>query len=188
VNDEHLAMLVSDGWRSLLADFIVPWALEDADLGPDVLEVGPGPGLTTDLLRDRVPRLTAVELDAALAADLGTRLAGTGVDVVNADATSMPFDDGRFSGAVCFTMLHHVPTTQLQDALFADVARVLQPGGVFVASDSVASDDLAALHTDDVYNPVDPATVDQRLLAAGFSEVAVRSNEIGWTARATVGA
>jgi SAM-dependent methyltransferase len=184
MNREHLDILVSDGWRELLRDFIVPWALGATDLGDDVLEVGPGPGLTTDLLRDRVPRLTAVEVDAGLAADLADRLAGTTVEVVNADATAMPFEDRRFSGAVSFTMLHHVPTAALQDALFAEVCRVLRPGGVFVMSDGVASDDLAAQHDDDIYNPVDPSTVEDRLRAAGFRSVEVRANEIGWTARA----
>jgi predicted methyltransferase len=81
-------------------------------------------------------------------------------------------------------MLHHVPTAELQDRLFAEVARVLRPGGTFVASDSVASDDLAALHTDDVYNPVDPRTVEARMLAAGFASATVRFNEFGWAAHA----
>jgi SAM-dependent methyltransferase len=182
VNAEHLELLASDGWRDLLRDIIVPWALDGVDLGDDVLEVGPGPGLTTDLLRERVPQLTAVELDESLSTALAQRLGGTNVEVVNDDATAMPFDDGRFSGAVSFTMLHHVPTTELQDALFAEVVRVLRPGGVFVASDSVASDDLAALHTDDVYNPVDPTTVEARLATAGFASVDVRANDFGWTA------
>jgi ubiquinone/menaquinone biosynthesis C-methylase UbiE len=182
MNAEHLELLASDGWRDLLRDIILPWALDGVDLGDEVLEVGPGPGLTTDLLRERVPRLTAVELDESLAADLAQRLAGTNVEVVNHDATAMPFDDGRFSGAVSFTMLHHVPTIDQQDALFAETARVLQPGGVFVASDSVASDDLAALHTDDTYNPVDPTTVEDRLTVAGFDRIDVRANDFGWTA------
>lgn len=62
-------------------------------------------------------------------------------------------------------MLHHVPTDALQDSLFADVARVLRPGGVFVASDSGARGELAALHTNDIYNPIDPDTVEVRLPA-----------------------
>jgi hypothetical protein len=62
---------------------------------------------------------------------------------------------------------------------------VLRPGAVFVASDSVASDDLAALHVDDVYNPVDPGGVESRLVAAGFRVVDVRSNAFGWAAHAT---
>jgi SAM-dependent methyltransferase len=185
MNEQHLELLASEAWRDALRDFILPYALGDTRLGDDVLEVGPGPGMTTDLLRTRVPKLTAVELDAALAAALTARLAGTNVEVVQADATAMPFDDGRFTGAVSFTMLHHVPTATLQDRLFAEVARVLHPGGVFVASDSVASAELAALHDDDVYNPVDPATVETRLDAAGFAAVEVRSNEFGWAAHAT---
>ena len=112
-------------------------------------------------------------------------MAGTNVEVVNADATEMPFEDGRFSGAVSFTMLHHVPTPELQDRLFAEVARVVRPGGTFVASDSVASDELAAFHHDDVYNPVDPSTVEARLVEAGFASADVRWNEFGWAAHAT---
>jgi SAM-dependent methyltransferase len=96
----------------------------------------------------------------------------------------MPFEDGRFTGAVSFTMLHHVPTADLQDRLFAEVARVLRPGAVFVASDSVASDELAALHVDDTYNPVDPDDVEARLRVAGFGAVEVRANEFGWAAHA----
>ncbi len=132
-----------------------------------------------------MPHLTAVELDDDLAAALAARLAGTNVDVVHGDATAMPFDDGRFTGAVSFTMLHHVPSADLQDRLFAEVARVLRPGATFVASDSLASDDLAAFHHDDTYNPVDPATVGARLESAGFAAVDVRHNEFGWAATAT---
>lgn len=168
----------------MLRDVIVPWALGDTELGDEVLEVGPGPGMTTDLLRPQVETLTAIELDADLAAQLASRLAGTNVQVVHDDATAMPFADGRFSGAVSFTMLHHVPTTELQDRLFAEVARVLRPSAPFVASDSVASDELRALHDDDTYNPVDPATVEARLTGAGFVSIDLRANEFGWTAKA----
>lgn len=44
----------------------------------------------------------------------------------------------------------------------------------------MASADLAALHTDDVYNPVDPNAVADRLTAAGFTGVEVRRNDFGW--------
>ena len=184
MNKEHLEVCASDEWRETLRDLIIPYALADARLGDDVLEVGAGPGLTTDLLRTDLEKLTAVELDEDLAAALAERLAGTNVEVVPADATAMPFEDGRFTGAVSFTMLHHVPTAALQDQLFAEVARVLRPGGTFVASDSVASAELAEFHHDDVYNPVDPATVEDRMLGAGFREVSVRSNPFGWAATA----
>ena len=188
MNDQHLEFLVTDTWRELLRDQIVPWALGETDLGDDLLEIGPGPGLTTDLLHTRVGALTAVEIDESLADALATRFAGTNVTVVPADATDLPLPDGRFTAAVCFTMLHHVPTVAGQDALFAEAARVLRPGGTFVASDSVASADLEALHDDDVYNPVDPTTVGDRLRGAGFVDVDVEANPFGWRARARTAA
>jgi SAM-dependent methyltransferase len=184
VNNAHLEYCASDEWRDVLRQFVIPYAVADARLGDDVLEVGPGPGLTTDLLRPELPRITAIELDEELAASLRTRLAGTNVEVVHGDATAMPFEDGRFSGAVSFTMLHHVPTNDLQDQLFAEVARVLREDATFVASDSVAEDGLAEFHAGDIYNPVDPTTVEARMRAAGFAQVAVRWNEFGWAAHA----
>lgn len=185
-----MQLLASDGWREWLREVVLPFgfgSLSIADLGDDVLEVGPGPGLTTDLLRVELDRLTAVEVDAGLADALRGRLVGRNVEVVQADATALPFDDARFSGAVSFTMFHHVPTAPLQDLLMAEVARVLQPGGVFVANDSVASDDLAALHDGDVYNPIDPTTLEARLRVAGFAGIEVRANEYAWAVTATRG-
>lgn len=185
MNEVHLELCASEAWRDALRDLILPYALAGAQLGDDVLEVGPGPGMATDLLRADLPKLTAVEIDAELASALATRLAGTNVDVVHADATALPFSDERFTGAVSFTMLHHVPTEELQDRLFTEVARVLRVGGVFVASDGVASEDLAAFHEGDVYNPVAPVRVEARLVDAGFAKATVRSNELGWVAHAT---
>jgi ubiquinone/menaquinone biosynthesis C-methylase UbiE len=99
---------------------------------------------------------------------------------VHGDATSLAYADDSFSGAACFTMLHHVPTVELQDKLFAEVARVLRPGAALVASDSLGSDELAAHHEDDTYNPVDPSSLPCRLADAGFEQIAVRTNEFGW--------
>ena len=133
-------------------------------------------------------RLTSVEIDAELAAMLRERFAGApSVEIVDGDATALPYDDEKFTGAACFTMLHHVPTGELQDRLFAEVARVLRPGAALVASDSLGSDDLAAAHEDDTYNPVDPQTLAGRLAAAGFTDVEVKTNEFGWAAIARKG-
>jgi SAM-dependent methyltransferase len=184
MNEEHRVLCASDEWRAIVEEQILPWALGSVDLGADVIEVGPGPGMTTDVLRTRVERLTAVELDPDLAARLAARLAGTNVEVVEADATDLPFEPARFSAGVSFTMLHHVPTAELQDRLFAELARVVVRGGTVVLSDSVGSDELRAFHDGDVYNPVDPATVPTRLTAAGLVDVEVQANEFGWFAHA----
>jgi ubiquinone/menaquinone biosynthesis C-methylase UbiE len=173
----------SDEWRQAIREVILPWALGGTDLGDDVLEVGPGYGATTDVLSQAVPRLTSVEIDDELAAMLTERFAEVAsVEIVHGDATSLGYADARFTGAACFTMLHHVPTNELQDRLFAEIARVLRPGAPLVASDSLASDELEAHHEDDTYNPIDPASLPSRLAAAGFVDVDVRTNEFGWAA------
>ena len=140
----------SDEWRQAIRDVILPWALGETDLGDVVLEVGPGYGATTDVLSESVPRLTSVEIDDELAAMLTDRFADVPtVEIVRGDATALSYGDDCFTGAACFTMLHHVPTAELQDRLFAEVARVLRPGAALVASDSLASEELEAHHDGD---------------------------------------
>ena len=174
----------SPEWRTAVREEIIPWAAGEVDLGDDVLEVGPGYGATTDVFAELLPRLTSVEIDPDLAARLQDRYRDTHVEVVLGDATNLSFPDERFSGAVCFSMLHHVPSPELQDRLFAEVARVLRAGGPIVALDSVESDGLRAFHEGDNYQPIDPTTLPARLTAAGFTDVDVRVNEYGWTALA----
>ena len=91
--------------------------------------------------------------------------------VVWGDATDMPFPDAFFSAAVSMTMLHHVPSTALQDRLLAEVHRVLQPGGFFVGSDSLTSPFFRLVHVFDTLVPVDPESFAPRLEAAGFEDV-----------------
>jgi SAM-dependent methyltransferase len=149
----------------------MPWVLGAIDLGDDVLEIGPGPGLTTELLRARAPHLTAVEIDPVLASTVASKFPD--VDVVNADATELPLPDGRFSAAVSLTMLHHVPSADLQDRLLGEVCRVLRPGGLFVGSDSTVSFLFRLAHLFDTMVVVDPDAFSGRLARAGFDEVKV---------------
>jgi SAM-dependent methyltransferase len=184
VNENH-KQCGSDEWRALVRESILPWALDDVDLGDDVLEVGPGYGATTDVLAESVAKLTAVEIDEELTRMLSDRFAeNRAVVIVRGDATALEFPDGRFSAAASFTMLHHVETATLQDRLFAEVARVLRAGGVFVLGDSLASPELEAHHEGDTYNPVDPEYLPERLTAAGFVHASVKTNPFGWAALA----
>jgi|SRR5579859_1341996 len=175
MNFLHHWLCRSDRWRKNVAQRI-PWVLAGHDLGPSALELGPGPGLTTDFLRLFVPHLTALELDAGLAESLRTRLRGDNVEVVTGDAASMPFPDEQFSAAVSFTMLHHVPTRELQDKLFCEVWRVLKPGGIFVGSDSLDGWLMRLIHIGDTLIPIDPATLGARLTGIGFEGVMVERN------------
>ena len=186
MNEAHQAC-GGDEWRGMMRNVILPWAVGEIDLGDDVLEVGPGYGATTDVLCEKVGHITSVEIDEQLVSMLTERFAQTeNVEIVHGDGTALPYPEDRFTGAACFTMLHHVPTNELQDRLFAEVARVLKPGAALVASDSLGSDELKAHHEDDTYNPVDPDSLDGRLRAAGFADVEVRTNLYGWAAVARV--
>ena len=176
MNIFHHRLCRSDKWLRKLEDNILPYALEGLGLGDDVLELGPGPGLTTDLLRRRVPRLTAVEIDARLARRLALRMRGTNVTVVRGDATALPFGAARFSAALSLTMLHHVPSGPLQDRVLNEVARVLRPGGVFAGVDSLTSFSMRLLHIGDTLVPLDPDTFGGRLEKAGFRDVVVETN------------
>lgn len=85
----------------------------------------------------------------------------------------MPYRDRMFSSAVSFTMLHHVRSVGLQDRLFAEVYRVLRPGGVFAGTDSMRSLLMRIFHIRDTMVLVDPATLPARLEAVGFKDVKI---------------
>jgi SAM-dependent methyltransferase len=182
VNKNH-EMCDSEEWRGVVRDSILPWAIGKIDLGEDVLEVGAGYGATTDVLGASVPRLTVVEIDPLLVELLTRRFAEHSSVVIEVgDATALRFRDSSFSGAVSFTMLHHVATAELQDRLFHEVSRVLRSGAPFVAGDSLGSPDLEALHDGDIYNPLNPDDLADRLDAVGFTDVEVKTNPFGWSA------
>jgi SAM-dependent methyltransferase len=168
MNQAHLQFLASPEWAQMLETDLLPW-IERADgLGDHVLEVGPGPGLTTDLLRRLATRVTAVEIDADLARALAARLAGTNVTVVHGDASETRLQPDLFSSATCFGMLHHVPSKDMQDRVFAELHRLLRPGGTLLAVDSLDLEPIRLFHQDDVFLPLDPNSVGARLEAAGF--------------------
>lgn len=179
MNKAHLQFCSSAEWADAVRKWIIPGALNGVDLGDHVLEVGPGPGRTTEILKDMAPRLTAVEIDRDLAHALGARLGGnrSNVTVVQGDGTRLPFPDGVFASAVSFTMLHHVPTVELQDMLLAEVRRVLRPGAIFAGVDSRDSEDFRQLHVDDICMPLSPDTIVERLERAGFRNPQLDPNE-----------
>ena len=178
MNEGHEQLCSSPEWGEYLATEVLPDLLEGIDLGDHLLEIGPGFGLATDVLCTRAPHVTAVEIDPHYATRLVDRFAGGNVRVIEGDATDMDFPDAAFTAAASFTMLHHVPTAELQDRLFAEVARVLAPGAAFIGSDSLDSPGFRAFHAGDTCVPVDPAELAARLAAAGFSPVRVTAE---WT-------
>jgi ubiquinone/menaquinone biosynthesis C-methylase UbiE len=138
-------------WRWFTRRVIFPWALDGIDLHGEVLELGSGSGAMAEELLARFPsiRLTATDVDPAMVEAARRRLAPLGdrVQVQQADATGLPFPDGRFDAVVSFIMLHH--TVQWEQAL-GEAARVLRPTGHLAGYDVVLSRPARALHRIDL--------------------------------------
>jgi SAM-dependent methyltransferase len=177
MNEQHLEVLSSPRWAQMLEQHLLPWVASVGELGDDVLEVGPGPGLTTDLLRRRTTRLTALEIDAELAANLRQRLVGTNVEVIEGSAAATGFPSDRFSAAACFGVLHHVESPAVQDQIFAELLRVLRPAGILVASDGYDDERTRLSHVGDLFSPIDPDALPERLAAIGFVGTQVTRGE-----------
>jgi SAM-dependent methyltransferase len=185
MNKTHLDYLASPEWAQGLRSDLLPWIARVAVLGDDVLEIGPGPGHTTDLLRERAGHVTAVETDDELAARLSARLAGSNVDVIAGDAAGMAFATGRFSAVTAFSVLHHVSSADRQDAILRESCRVLRPGSGFFATDARDLEGIRKAHDGDTFLPLPLDTVQERLEAAGFTEIRleVADYEIIFSAR-----
>jgi ubiquinone/menaquinone biosynthesis C-methylase UbiE len=103
------------------------------DPGGPVLEIACGTGLMTRHLRERLdPRrtLVATDLSEAMLDYARGKLAGLhGIEWRQADATKLPVADGEFAAVVCsFGVMY----ARDRPALFAEMRRVLQPGGLLV--------------------------------------------------------
>jgi SAM-dependent methyltransferase len=184
MNLYHRRFCSSAGWADTLESTVIPWVLREYDLGDNVLEIGPGPGLATNVLRQKFAAVTCIEIDEKLALDLAGRMQGTNVTVKHADATAMPFADETFTGAISMTMLHHVPSRSQQDRVLAETFRVLKPGGTFVGSDSMMTLKFRITHFRDTMVVVDPTTFAQRLQRVGFVDVTVREGKGAFRFRA----
>jgi len=117
--------------RAGLRRFLDEWSVT----GP-LLDVGSGVGGNLPVLAGVHPAV-GVEISLSAAREAVTR--GT---VVVADGVRLPFASASFGGAVCTEVLEHVddPT-----AVFAEVARVLRPGGLFYVTTPNYSN-LAGVH------------------------------------------
>lgn len=185
----------SSFWRRITRDQFLPWLLEGIELGDHVLEIGAGAGAATRELRKRAARVTSLEYSRDLLAKLvqRDRLDGAAGNenggALQGDAVALPFPEKTFSAVIAVLMLHHLPSREAQDRVFAESFRVLRPGGVFVALDIENGWFNRVLHIRSTFVPLPPAELSARLGGAGFSGVNVtfRSAGFRFTAQRPVG-
>lgn len=107
-----------------LAGGVVGWLA--AGPGERILDLGCGDGQLTAKLVASGAVLTGVDASPAMVAAARER----GIVADQAQAESLPYPDGTFDAVFSNAALHWV---RAQDAMMAEVRRVLKPGGRFVA-------------------------------------------------------
>jgi SAM-dependent methyltransferase len=117
--------------------------------------------------------VTSIEYSHAFAAGLLERIPGANGAVLQGDASALPFPEKTFSAAIAVLVLHHLKLRELQERAFAEVFRVLRPGGMFLAVEIQDGWLQRIGHIRSTFVPVRPSSVPERLAAHGFSSVSV---------------
>jgi SAM-dependent methyltransferase len=91
-----------------------------------VIDLGCGPGLLTRHLAELGLTTVGVDVSPEMLRIAANHNPGT--ELIEASLTELPVADGRAGGVFCWYVVHHVPDEALGQA-FAEVARVLRPGG-----------------------------------------------------------
>jgi SAM-dependent methyltransferase len=159
-------------WRNITEQKLLPWLLANVQLGGHILEIGAGSGSATNELLRRAPRVTSLEYDQQAARKLA-QYSGQRAAVVQGDAASLPFASGTFSSAIAILVLHHLKSTALQDRAFAEIHRVLRPGGIFLAGEIPDGWFNRVIHFRSTFTPVQSASLAERLAIAGFRNVSM---------------
>ncbi len=162
-------------WRRVTERTVLPWMLNGYSLGDSVLELGAGPGATTEQLRTRAKRVTSLEYDHGFAAKLGARFSNTNASVLQGDAAALPFPDNSFSSVIAVLVLHHLKSHEQQRRAFREIHRVLKPGGVFLAFEIKDGWLQRFGHIKSVFVPISPSAISEQLISLGFSEITVES-------------
>jgi ubiquinone/menaquinone biosynthesis C-methylase UbiE len=101
------------------------------------VDVGTGFGALAFLMASIRPdvHITGIDPEAGLVEGAALAAAGMGLDRLDfrlGDGAKLPFETGSLDAAMCQTVLIHVPDAS---AIVAEMARVLRPGGVFLAAE-----------------------------------------------------
>ncbi len=138
-----------------------------------MLEIGAGTGPATGHLLKLAPRVTSLEYDFNSLGKLKAGQKGAAIEPLCGDAAQLPFADETFSAVIGILVLHHLKSRELQDRAFAEVQRVLRPGGSFFAFEVNDSWIHRIGHYKSTFTPITPGSAFARLTNAGFAKVSV---------------
>jgi ubiquinone/menaquinone biosynthesis C-methylase UbiE len=118
------------------------------------LDVGTGAGALAFALAPLVREVVGVDVVPELIA-LGRERAPANVQLLEADATALPFETASFDLVATMRTLHHTARPEL---VLAEIARVARPGATVLVIDQIAPvDPLAALELDRFERARDPS-------------------------------
>jgi trans-aconitate methyltransferase len=98
-------------WRAFTRAAVLPWAMQGLRPEGHTLEIGGGSGAMAAAIAEAHPsaQLTVTDYDPSMVDAARRRLQPyRSVDVRQADATDLPFDEASFDVIASFIMLHHV--------------------------------------------------------------------------------
>jgi len=123
-------------YQQFMGRFADPLAVQFADFGgvtsgASVLDVGCGTGALTAVLADRLGAAAVSAVDPSPSFVEAARRRLPGVDVRQARAEDLPFDDGRFDLVLAQLVVHFMTDPA---AGMREMGRVARPGGVVAAA------------------------------------------------------
>jgi ubiquinone/menaquinone biosynthesis C-methylase UbiE len=111
------------------------------------IDLGAGTGANLGLFPPAVTELVLAEPDPHMLKQLRAKAAGRArVEVVQASAQALPFEDDSFDTAIFTLVLCTVPDPR---AALAEAARVLKPGGRLLFVEHVRAEDSGLAHWQD---------------------------------------
>jgi SAM-dependent methyltransferase len=125
--------------RELFGDsYLVPTLVSLAPEGFVVADLGCGTGETLAWLAPVVRAVVGVDRERAMLDVAAERVADLpNVDLREGGLEALPLADAEVDAALCVLVLHHVETL---DRAFAEMRRVVRPGGKVILADMVAHD------------------------------------------------
>jgi SAM-dependent methyltransferase len=110
-----------------------------------VLDIGSGPGILAERIKDKVAKVIAIDREENMTKDVKERLAQAGkVEVLRGDFLEIPLADSSVDlvlsgGTVWYIPIerrgadgHNLEPSQIEDMFLAESLRVLKPGGVYI--------------------------------------------------------
>ena len=109
-----------------------------------LLDVACGTGRTLEQIRQSLPNLelTGLDLSPFYLDEARSRLQGSGIDFVEANAESMPQPDASFDVVTSVFLFHELPRNARRRVL-REMLRVLRPGGMAVVVDAAQRSDAS---------------------------------------------